>query len=105
MDIELVKEKTFNYTTPSSHNIFIYLVYGEIKIGNKIHDKLQNSTLISLTNGNSLKISSFKKSQFLIIAGKPIGEPIARGGPFVMNTKQEILKAVQDYHSGNFVQK
>ena len=105
MDIELVKEKTFNYNTPSSHNVFIYLVCGEIKIGNKIHDKLQNSTLISLTNGNSLKISSAKKSQFLVIAGKPIGEPVVRGGPFVMNTKQEILKAVQDYHSGNFVQK
>jgi len=58
-----------------------------------------------LTNRNSLKISSVKKSQFLIIAGKPIGEPIVRGGPFVMNTKQEILKAVQDYQSGNFVQK
>ena len=84
---------------------FIYLVYGEIKIGSKAHNKLKNSTLISLTNGSSLKISSIKKSQFLIIAGKPINEPIARGGPFVMNTKQEILKAVQDYHSGNFVQK
>ena len=95
----------FNFTIPFSHNVFVYLVYGEIKVGNKAHDKLQNSTLISLTNGNSLKISSVKKSQFLIIAGKPIGEPIVRGGPFVMNTKQEILKAVQDYHSGNFVQK
>ncbi len=105
LDIELEKEKNFNFTIPSSHNVFVYLVYGEIKVGNKAHDKLQNSTLISLTNGNSLKISSVKKSQFLIIAGKPIGEPIARGGPFVMNTKQEILKAVQDYHSGNFVQK
>jgi len=105
LDIELEKETTFNYTTPSSHNVFIYLVYGRINIGNKIHDKLKNSTLISLTSGNSLKISSVKKSQFLIIAGKPINEPIARGGPFVMNTKQEILKAVQDYHSGNFIQK
>ena len=105
LDIELENEKKFNYTLPSSHNVFIYLIYGEIKIGNKVHDKLQNSTLISLTNGDSLKISSAQKSQFLIIAGKPIGEPIARGGPFVMNTKQEILKAVQDYHSGNFVQK
>jgi len=105
LDIELEKEKIFDYTIPSSHNIFVYLVYGEIKIGSKIHDKLQNSTLISLTNGNRLKIFSVKKSQFLIVAGKPIGEPIARGGPFVMNTKQEILKAVQDYHSGNFVQK
>jgi len=105
LDVSLEKEKIFNYTIPSSHNVFIYLIYGEIKIGSKAHDKLQNSTLISLTNGNSLKISSVRKSQFLIIAGKPIGEPIARGGPFVMNTKQEILKAVQDYHSGNFIQK
>ena len=55
--------------------------------------------------GSDLKISAIKKSKFLVIAGKPIGEPIARGGPFVMNTKEEILKAVQDYHSGNFVQK
>ena len=105
LDIELEKEKIFDYTIPFSHNVFVYLVYGEIKIGNKVHDKLRNSTLISLTNRNSLKISSVKKSQFLIIAGKPIGEPIVRGGPFVMNTKQEILKAVQDYQSGNFVQK
>ena len=105
LDVSLENEKIFNYIIPSSHNVFIYLIYGEIKIGSKIHDKLQNSTLISLTNGNSLKISSAKKSQFLIIAGKPIGEPVARGGPFVMNTKQEILKAVQDYHSGDFVQK
>ena len=105
LDIELEKEKNFNHSIPLSHNVFIYLVYGEIKIGSKTHDKLENSTLISLRSGNSLKIYSFKKSQFLIIAGKPIGEPIVRGGPFVMNTKQEILKAVQDYHSGNFVQK
>ena len=105
LDIELEKVKNFIYNIPSSHNSFIYLVSGEIKVGSKTHEKLENSTLISLTNGSSLKISSVKKSQFLIIAGEPIGEPIARGGPFVMNTKQEILKAVQDYHSGNFVQK
>ena len=105
LDVKLKEEVTFNYAIPSSHNVFVYLVSGEIKIGNKVHDKLQNSTLIYLKNGNDLKISSVSKSQFLIIAGKPIDEPIVRGGPFVMNTKQEILKAVQDYHSGNFVQK
>jgi len=47
LDIELEKEKNFNYTIPPSHNVFIYLVYGEIKIGSKTHDKLENSTLIS----------------------------------------------------------
>ena len=105
MDIELEKDKTFSFIIPSSHNTFVYLVTGEIKIGNKAHNKLQNSTLICLKKGTDLKVSSAKKSKFLVIAGRPIGEPIARGGPFVMNTKQEILKAVQDYHSGNFVKK
>jgi len=105
IDVELEKDNIFNFIIPSSHNAFVYLVTGEIKIGNKKHDQLQNSNLICLQNGNDLNISAIKKSKFLVIAGKPIGEPIARGGPFVMNTKEEILKAVQDYHSGNFVQK
>ena len=105
IDVELEKDKIFNFIIPSSHNAFVYLVTGEIKIGNKKHDQLQNSNLIYLQNGSDLKISAIKKSKFLVIAGKPIGEPIARGGPFVMNTKEEIIKAVQDYHSGNFVQK
>ena len=81
------------------------MVSGEIKIGSQTHERLENSTLICLKNGSDLKVFSVEKSQFLLIAGKPISEPVARGGPFVMNTKQEILKAVQDYHSGNFVQK
>ena len=105
IDVELEKDKIFNFIIPSSHNTFVYLVTGEIKIGNKKHDQLQNSSLICLQNGNDLNISAIIKSKFLVIAGKPIDEPIARGGPFVMNTKEEILKAVQDYHSGNFVQK
>jgi len=105
IDIELEKDKIFNFIIPFSHNAFVYLVTGEIKIGNKKHNQLQNSNLICLQNGNDLNISAIKKSKFLVIAGKPIGEPIARGGPFVMNTKEEILKAVEDYQNGNFVQK
>ena len=67
--------------------------------------KVVNSTLILLTKGKKLKVKGVTRSKFLLISGKPIGEPIARGGPFVMNTKEEIIKAVEDYHSGNFVQK
>ena len=60
------------------------------------------SNLILLERGSKLKIKASKKSEFLFIAGKPIGEPIARGGPFVMNTKAEILEAIQDYNNGTF---
>ena len=102
-DIELKKGKEFTYEIPSSHNSFIYLIEGEIKIGDKTHDKVTNSTLILLTKGENLKVSALSNAKFLLISGKPIGEQIARGGPFVMNTKQEILQAIEDYHSGTFV--
>ena len=102
-DVEIKKDKEFNFEIPSSHNSFIYLIEGEIKIGEKKHDKVKDSTLILLTNGEKLKVTALTKAKFLLISGKPIGEQIARGGPFVMNTKQEILQAIDDYHNGNFV--
>ena len=102
-DVELEKDKDFQFNLPSTHNSFIYLIDGEIKIGSKIHDKIKNSTLILLTKGDLLKVSSLTKAKFLLISGKPIGEQIARGGPFVMNTKSEVLQAIEDYHKGTFV--
>ena len=104
-DIELEKYKEFNFDLPSTHNTFVYLIEGEIEIGDKKHNKVNGSTLILLTKGEILKVKSITKAKFLLISGKPIGEPIARGGPFVMNTKQEIIQAVEDYQNGNFVQK
>ena len=104
-DVELEKDKEFNFELTLTHNSFVYLIKGEIKIGDKNHKKVKNSTLVLLTKGEKLKVKAVTKSKFLLISGKPIEEPIARGGPFVMNTKEEILKAVEDYHSGNFVQK
>ena len=104
-DVELQKDKELNFQLPLSHNAFIYLINGEIKIGEKSHDKVKNSKLILLTNGEKLRVLGVSMAKFLLIAGKPIGEEIARGGPFVMNTKSEILQAVQDYHNGTFVKK
>ena len=102
-DIELIKNKEFIINLPSTHNSFVYLVKGEIKIGDKSHANIKDSNLILLTKGKELKIKALTKAKFLLISGKPIGEPIARGGPFVMNTKAEILQAVNDYQEGTFV--
>ena len=87
---------------PEGHNSFIYLLKGELKIGEQEHAKTSNSNLILLERGNELIVKANKKTEFLFIAGKPIGEPIARGGPFVMNNKAEILEAIQDYNNGTF---
>ena len=103
LDIEIEKEKEFTFNLPSTHNSLIYLIEGEVKVGEQNHNPIKDSTLIILTRGEELKVSGLTKAKFLLISGKPIREPIARGGPFVMNTKEEILKAVQDYHNGTFV--
>ena len=100
--IVLSDAKKFNYEVPVGHNSFIYLLKGELKIGKKNHNKTTDSNLILLDRGTKLEIKANKESEFLFIAGKPIGEPIARGGPFVMNTKAEILEAIQDYNNGTF---
>ena len=101
-DIELKEGKEFNFELSSTHNSFIYVVEGSIKIGDQAHASIQNSKLIILNKENNLKVLGLKKSKFLLISGKPIGEPIVRGGPFVMNTQAEIKEAIQDFHNGTF---
>ena len=100
--IDLNEGKEFKFEVPGGHNSFIYILKGELKIGEKEHDKTTNSNLILLERGNKICVKANKKTEFLFISGKPIGEPIARGGPFVMNTKAEILEAIQDYNNGTF---
>ena len=102
-DVELNKDKEFKFKLPSTHNSFIYLINGEIEIGEKKHDNVKDSTLILLSKGKELKVKAKIDAKFLVISGKPINEEIARGWPFVMNTKAEILQAGQDYHNDTFV--
>ena len=102
-DVELKKNKEFNFVLPLTHNSLIYLISGEIKIGEKNHKVIKNSNLILLTRAENLRVKGLSNAKFLLISGKPINEKIARGGPFVMNTKSEILEAVNDFHNGTFV--
>jgi len=101
-DIELNDNKKINLEVPKTHNSFVYLLKGEVKIGKNNTRKINDSNLVLLSRGTELEVYANKKSRFLFIAGKPIGEQIARGGPFVMNTKQEIQQAIKDYNNGTF---
>ena len=84
----------------ASHNSFIYVFEGEAKIGEVTVPK---GELAVLSPGDKTRVEGgVGGARFLIVAGKPLREPIAKYGPFVMNTADEIRKAIYDYQSGKF---
>ena len=110
MDVSLVKGGLFEQTLEKSHNAFIYVIDGSINVltsnegtASSEDSLLHKNELGVLTKGERLLILSGETGgRFLFIAGHPLNEPVARGGPFVMNTKSEILQAFDDYRRGNF---
>ena len=63
---------------------------------------MSDGELALLSQGEEIEIKSESESEFLILAGPDINEPIARYGPFVMNTREEINQAFLDYQNGTF---
>jgi len=99
-DIQLNANSDFCDNISLDHNAFVYVIEGKIVIEN---ETLLQAQLAVLAEGSEVKIRANRDSRFLLIAGKPINEPIERGGPFVMNTKEEIQQAFSDYRSGRLV--
>jgi len=63
---------------------------------------IQTSELVSLTPGDAVHFDAALPTRFILVAGKPLNEPVARYGPFVMNTQAEIQQAIQDFQTGKF---
>jgi redox-sensitive bicupin YhaK (pirin superfamily) len=102
-DIKLEANSEFTETLEQKHNAFVYVIKGEVSLLNE-HDEavlIEPDQLAILTKGASVTLKANEQAaQFLLIAGKPLNEPIARGGPFVMNTEDEIQQAFSDYRNG-----
>jgi redox-sensitive bicupin YhaK (pirin superfamily) len=99
LDIQLKSKTTFTQQLPANHNAFIYMLEGELQLGNS---KVQSKQLAILTVGEEIQLQAQRDSRFLLIAGKPLQEPVARYGPFVMNTQAQINQAMSDYQQGKF---
>lgn len=104
LDIQLPPESELTQLIPECHNAFVYQIEGEALFGKSQKEsgqRLIEHQLGVLGKGDHMKIQTGKnKARFLLLAAKPIGEPIVRHGPFVMNTENEILEAFSDYHDG-----
>ena len=55
-----------------------------------------------LGNGEVIRVTASKSARFLLVSARPLNEPVARGGPFVMNTKEEVIQAFEDYRLNRF---
>ena len=95
--VKMEKNSVLDKNLDSELNGMIYVFKGAVTIENKI---VSDGSLAILSKGSEVSISANEESEFLILAGPEIGEPIARYGPFVMNTREEIIQAIEDYQNG-----
>jgi len=102
LDLEIPAGASFAQALPPTHNAFVYVYRGALKIGDTDVPVPRMAILANDARSDGVVLHASAPARALLIAGKPLGEPIAQYGPFVMNTNDEIFQAVQDYQSGKF---
>jgi redox-sensitive bicupin YhaK (pirin superfamily) len=101
LDIMLPGTTEYGVRVPSGHAAFVYVFEGEARIGDT---KLPRGTLGVLSQGDEIVdlVATDEGARLILVAGKPLKEPVAKYGPFVMNTPQQIKDAIADYQAGRF---
>jgi len=104
LDITIPPSTSFSHPVTEGHNAFCYVIEGEGTFGPKGKEQKvgPSSNILLEKEGNQVDVStdSSNSVRFLLAAAKPLNEPMSRHGPFVMNTKQEIMQAFIDYQNG-----
>ncbi len=103
LDVRLDIGATVALPLPPAHNAFVYVYQGKARIGATPAHELVRGDLGVLGLGERLAVSApTAAARLLVVAGKPLNEPVAKYGPFVMNTPAEITQAIEDYRAGRF---
>jgi redox-sensitive bicupin YhaK (pirin superfamily) len=100
LHVRLAAGARFTQTIPETYNAFAYVINGEATFGDRV--ARENDVPIFDRDGDEVTIATNTGAELLLIAGVPLHEPVARYGPFVMNTPGEIRQAMLDYQSGRF---
>jgi redox-sensitive bicupin YhaK (pirin superfamily) len=98
-DVSMPADSRLVESLPEIYNAFVYLVEGELTIDG---ESVPPFSLAQLDRGEGVEVVARSDSRFLLVAGKPLNEPIARRGPFVMNSEEELRQAFDDYQAGRF---
>ncbi|MBU2426476.1 MAG: pirin family protein [Gammaproteobacteria bacterium] len=97
VDLTLTAGESVQLLVPARHNALAYPFEGEIKISGS---RVQTHQAALLSDGNSLTLTAEAPARVIVLAGKPIGEPVVQYGPFVMNSVAEIEQAIKEYQAG-----
>ncbi|WP_426209144.1 pirin family protein [Massilia sp. TWP1-3-3] len=100
LDVHLAANATFEQLLPPGHNAFIYVYRGQVVVDEQNVPQTKMAILKNDPAADGVRIVAAQPSRLILIAGQPLGEPIAQHGPFVMNTQQELIEAVEDFRSG-----
>jgi redox-sensitive bicupin YhaK (pirin superfamily) len=103
-DVALAANTQCDLPLPKGHSAFAYVFEGNVGLGTGANaPNVKRGELAVLSLGDHLRLTTGEATaRLLIVAGKPLNEPVAKYGPFVMNTQAEIVQAIQDYQSGRF---
>ncbi len=100
LDVVFDAAGVFSQALPQGFNGFVFVYRGDVSIGDEV---VQTGRMAILGNeGDGVVLRTDGPARALLIAGKPLREPIAQYGPFVMNTRQELQQAVEDFQAGKF---
>jgi redox-sensitive bicupin YhaK (pirin superfamily) len=102
LDIELDGGRNFIYELSESLNAFVFVFHGTGKFGVE-KQTIGEKTAVRFNNSGKLQISTSDGVRFILAEGKPIAEPIAWGGPIVMNTREELQTAFREYENNTFL--
>jgi redox-sensitive bicupin YhaK (pirin superfamily) len=100
IDVELPAGASFSQALPQGHNAFIFAYRGAVRVGDKDVASGKMAILANTAGADGVNIHATDASRFILVAGKPLNEPIAQYGPFVMNTQAEVFAAVEDFRAG-----
>jgi len=106
LDVTVLPGRTWTHPTAPGHTVFAYLFEGSACFGPEGSETVcaEQGTVVLFGDGDGVSIHAGKDSaRFLLVSGKPLGEPIAWGGPIVMNTHGELEQAFEEYRNGTFV--